>query len=61
MQLRYLADKAGGKAGLDLQWPFAQTVQFMYSRFETQSPANTHDLDSVALPHQLRYAFQYAI
>ena len=29
----YLADKVSGKAGLDLRWPFARTVQFMYSRF----------------------------
>lgn len=49
----YLADKADGKPGLDSRWPFAETVQFMYSRFKARSPSDTHDLDSVALPHQL--------
>ena len=31
--LCYLADTANGKAGLDSRWPFAETVQFMYSGF----------------------------
>jgi len=56
----YLADKTSGKAGLDSRWPFAETVQFMYSRFGTQRPSNTHGLDSVAFPHQLQYISCYA-
>lgn len=35
----YLADRMRGKAGLDSRRPFAETVQFMYSRFETQTPS----------------------
>ena len=45
----YLAGRASGKAGLDLRWPSAETVQFMYSRFETR-PSATHDLELGRIP-----------
>ena len=39
----YLADRMGGRVGLDLQWPLTETVQFMYSRH-----SETHALSSSA-------------